>query len=77
VLEEGQEAADEQAELGELASEVEGETVPESGAELREVEGDRGNFGEIELAHLPGELQPRRHHHRQYRTTKTASYETC
>ncbi len=48
VLEEGQEAVDEQVELGELASEVEGEPVVESEAELREVEGDRGSFGEID-----------------------------
>ena len=48
VLEESQEGVDEQVELGELASEVEGEKVSESSAdEIREVAGDR-EFGDID-----------------------------
>ena len=49
VLEESQEGADEPVELGELASEVEGERSAESGAEeIREVAGDRESFGDID-----------------------------
>ncbi len=68
VLEEGQENIDEQAELGELASEVEAPEVPrKSSAKLREVDGEPRQFRRHRLAHLPGELQPGRHHRRQLR----------
>jgi len=47
VLEEGQETAEELQEIEELAGEI--ETVPESAPEeMREVEGDRDSFGEID-----------------------------
>ena len=47
VLEEGQETSEELQEIEELAGEV--ETVPESAPEeMREVEGDRDSFGEID-----------------------------
>jgi RNA polymerase sigma-54 factor len=47
VLEEGQENDDEQAELGNLSSEVEG-AVEVAAEEVREVVGDRENFGDID-----------------------------
>ena len=49
VLEEGQEAPEEQAELGELEREVEGQASTATGnEELHEVAGDRENFGDID-----------------------------
>ena len=49
VLEEGQDNAEEHAELGEVAEEIETPAAPEgSGEELREVQGDRDSFGEID-----------------------------
>jgi RNA polymerase sigma-54 factor len=49
VLEEGQETPEEQAELGELEREIEGESATTTGnEELHEVAGDRENFGDID-----------------------------
>jgi RNA polymerase sigma-54 factor len=49
VLEEGQEAADDAADAGELAAEIEGEVLPEAdGGEIREVDGQRDSFGDID-----------------------------
>lgn len=49
VLEEGQENVEEQAEPGEIAAEIEGEALPDAGAEeIHEVQGDRESFGEID-----------------------------
>lgn len=49
VLEEGQESPEETAELGELSSEIEGEAPGEpAGEELREVDGTRESFGDID-----------------------------
>ncbi len=49
VLEEGQENVEEQAEPGEVVAEIEGEAIPDAAAEeLREVQGDRESFGEID-----------------------------
>lgn len=49
VLEEGQDAADEAAESGEIAAEIEGEVLPEAGGEeIREVDGERDSFGDID-----------------------------
>ena len=49
VLEEGQESPEEQAELGELEREIEGEASTATGnEELHEVAGDRESFGDID-----------------------------
>jgi RNA polymerase sigma-54 factor len=49
VLEEGQETPEDQAELGELEREIEGESGTATGnEELHEVAGDRENFGDID-----------------------------